>query len=424
MSRLIEQRLLGSGGEVRRPAPAPPLGDLDGALVKLRQAMLERVDPALLGMRGEEGRRRLREYLAGLAARELPDTPMVSRNYLVERLIDEVTGYGPIQSLMDDPEVTDVMVNAPDQVYYMKEGVIRRADVRFEGPDQIRVLIDRICAPIGRRVDESMPMVDARLPDGSRVNATIPPVSPDSPTITIRKFGRRLTLEELVSLGTVPRELVPWLSAVVRGRCNIVVSGGTGSGKTTLLNCLSSFIPPEERIITIEDTLELQLQQPHVVRMEARPPNVEGRGAITIRHLVVNALRMNPTRIIVGEVRAQEAWDMLQSMNTGHEGSMTTVHANSPHDALLRLFACAQMAGAEIPKEVIWGYLRSAIDLVVQVERMVDGSRRVVSVCQVAGEEVEPLWEWDGSGLRPTGAVPRFEGKLKRHGVSLPGVGA
>jgi pilus assembly protein CpaF len=247
-------------------------------------------------------------------------------------------------------------------------------------------------------------------------------VSPDSPTITIRKFGRRLTLEELVSLGTVPRELVPWLSAVVRGRCNIVVSGGAGSGKTTLLNCLSSFIPSEERIITIEDTLELQLQQPHVVRMEARPPNIEGKGAVTIRDLVVNALRQNPTRIIVGEVRAEEAWDMLQAMNTGHPGSMTTVHANSPHDAMLRLFACVEMAG--VPEKVIWGFLRSAVELVVQVERFYDGSRKLVSVCQVAGEDMEPLWEWDGERLRRTGVAFRFEGKLRRHGVSPPGVGA
>lgn len=422
MSRLIEQRL--SGGQVRQQMPAVPRGDLDGAVASLRKAMLEKVEPSLLGIRGAAGRAALRERLLALAAETLREVSTVARLAAVDRLLDEVTGYGPIQSLMDDPEVTDVMVNAPDRVYYMKAGVIRRADCRFEGPDQIRVLIDRICAPLGRRVDESAPMVDARLPDGSRVNATIPPVSPDSPTLTVRKFGRRMTVGELVAAGTLPEELVGWLAAAVRGKCNIVVSGGTGSGKTTLLNCLSSFIPPEERIITIEDTLELQLQQPHVVRLEARPANIEGRGAITIRHLVVNALRMNPTRIIVGEVRAQEAWDMLQAMNTGHEGSMTTVHANSPHDALLRLFACAQMAGSEIPKEVIWGYLRSALDLVVQVERLVDGSRKVVSVCQVAGEEVEPLWEWDGSGLRRTGVPLRFSDKLRRHGVSLEGVGA
>ncbi|MEW5933892.1 MAG: CpaF family protein [Bacillota bacterium] len=420
MSRLIEQRL--SGGEARRPAAAPPPADLDGALARLRQAMLERVEPGLLGARGEAGRRQLRERLGALAGEALRDVSAVVRMAVIDRLIDEVMGYGPIQPLMEDPEVTDVMVNGPDQVYYARDGVIRKADVRFESAEQIKVLIDRICAPIGRRVDESAPMVDARLPDGSRVNATIPPVSPDSPTITIRKFGRRLTLEELVSLGTVPRELVPWLSAVVRGRCNIVVSGGAGSGKTTLLNCLSSFIPSEERIITIEDTLELQLQQPHVVRMEARPPNIEGKGAVTIRDLVVNALRQNPTRIIVGEVRAEEAWDMLQAMNTGHPGSMTTVHANSPHDAMLRLFACVEMAG--VPEKVIWGFLRSAVELVVQVERFYDGSRKLVSVCQVAGEDMEPLWEWDGERLRRTGVAFRFEGKLRRHGVSPPGVGA
>lgn len=430
---LFERRLKGLAEE--RPAErtasasgggAAKLGsEAAAALARVRDRMLQEADPALLAMRGPEARQKLREFLGGLVAREAPGLDIFSRNLVMDTLIEEIVGYGPLEPLMADPEVTDIMVNRPDQVYCARNGRIELAPVRFESAAQIRNLIDRICAPTGRRIDESWPMVDTRLPDGSRVNATIPPASPDSPTITIRKFGRRLTVEELVSLGALPAELVPWLDACVKGRLNIVVSGGTGSGKTTLLNCLSGFIPASERIVTIEDTLELQLQQPHVVRMEARPANVEGKGAITIRHLVVNALRMFPTRIIVGEVREAEAWDMLQAMNTGHSGSMTTVHCNSPRDAMLRLFACAQMAGSEIPEKVISGYLYSALDLVVHVARLPDGSRRVVEVAEVVDEgEVLPLWAWRDGVLRFLGREPGFAGRLAERGHPLPGGGA
>ncbi|MEO0290418.1 MAG: ATPase, T2SS/T4P/T4SS family [candidate division WOR-3 bacterium] len=344
------------------------------------------------------------------------------RKKFVEDMIKEILGLGPLEDLLADPEVTEIMVNAPNKIYIEKGGKIYLTDRSFFNETQLRMVIERIVAPIGRRVDEASPLCDARLPDGSRVNITLPPVSIDSPTITIRKFRKEpFTYQDLVNFGSIADFMVDFLKACVYVKKNIVVAGGTGSGKTTLLNVLSSFIPEDERIVTIEDTAELRLQQPHIVRLEARPPNIEGRGEITIRDLVRNALRMRPDRIIVGECRGGEALDMLQAMNTGHEGSLTTVHANSPRDTLYRLETMVLMAGTELPVSAIRNYIASAIDFIVFVERMRDGKRRVTKISEITGiegdiitmqdififkqkgvsEKGEIIGEFMGTGIRP-----------------------
>lgn len=310
--------------------------------------------------------------------------PRAEHQQVIQAIVDEVAGYGPLEPLLHDPEVTEIMVNGPDAVFVERAGRIERTAVRFRGHEHIRNTIDRITARVGRRVDESSPMVDARLPDGSRINAVIPPVSVTGPLLTIRKFHRRpLTLDDLVGLQAVSGAAAQFLRLAVRARLNILISGGTGTGKTTLLAALAAEIPSVERVITIEDMAELRLPHPHVVSLEARPPNVEGRGEITIRQLVRNALRMRPDRIIVGEVRGEEALDMLQAMNTGHEGSLTTVHANSPADAFSRLEAMVLMAGTLLPAKVVREHLVAALDLVVQVERLGDGRRRVAEIADV-----------------------------------------
>jgi len=356
------------------------------------------------------------------------------REELLERAVAEILGYGPLDRLLRDDSVTEIMVNGPHQVYIERNGKIERTALTFDSEAHLLRIIERIVAPLGRRIDEASPMVDARLPDGSRVNAIIPPLSLVGPVLTVRKFYRvPLGVDDLVRLGTCTREFLDFIRACVRARLNIVISGGTGAGKTTLLNVFSSFLPADERIITIEDAAELQLRQEHVVTLEARPPNLEGKGQITIRQLVINALRMRPDRIVVGEVRGGEALDMLQAMNTGHDGSLTTAHSNSPRDTLRRLETMVLMAGMDLPLRAIREQIASAINLVVHVQRLRDGTRKVVQVSEVSGMEGDTILMQDifvfreagmkdgriiGS-LEPTGVRPRFYDRIRSVGIDL-----
>jgi len=357
------------------------------------------------------------------------------RTQMLDWVTADITGYGPIEPLLVDPDITEIMVNGHDQVYIERFGMIEPTTVKFEDEAHLMRVIDRIVSPIGRRIDESSPMVDARLPNGYRVNATIPPLSLSGPILTIRKFATRpFTVQDLIANATMSVALANFLKSCVEARINIVNSGGTGTGKTTFLNVLSSFIPEDERVITIEDTAELQMRQPHVVRLEKRPPNIEGKGEITIRQLVVNALRMRPDRIIVGECRSGEALDMLQAMNTGHDGSMTTVHSNGPRDALRRIETMVLMAGMELPLKAIREQVSSAIELVVHLERMKDGSRKIVQVSEVQGMEsdtivMQDLFVFHQTGIRngivqgslkPTGLRPRFMDKFVANGIEVP----
>jgi len=351
------------------------------------------------------------------------------RERLAEEILHEVYGLGPIEPLMRDPDISDILVNTSRQVYIERLGKLEPTPDIFRDDQHLLQIIDRIVSRVGRRIDESSPMVDARLPDGSRVNAIIPPLALDGPLLSIRRFGRSaLTVEDLMRLGTMSPDMVTVLRAMVRARLNILVSGGTGSGKTTLLNCLSSFIPDQERIVTIEDSAELQLQQPHVCRLETRPPNIEGRGEVTQRDLVRNSLRMRPDRIIVGEVRGGESLDMLQAMNTGHDGSISTIHANTPRDSLSRLEMMMQMAGITLPTRAMRQQISSALDLIVSTARLTDGSRKVISVSEVAGMEgdtimLQELFAYQREGVDEqgnimgrfvaTGIRPRFAEKVK-----------
>ncbi|MEW6771810.1 MAG: CpaF family protein [Bacillota bacterium] len=361
--------------------------------------------------------------------------PRLEKQRIVAELVQEALGFGPITPFLEDPEVTEVMVNGPRQVYVERHGKLELTEVTFRDNEHVMHVIEKIVAPLGRRIDESMPMVDARLPDGSRVNAIIPPLALNGPTITVRKFFRDpLTIDDLIRFGSLTPEIAEFLKACVRARLNIVVSGGTGSGKTTLLNILSSFIPSDERIITIEDAAELQLRQEHVVRLESRPPNIEGKGAITIRDLVRNALRMRPDRIVVGEVRGGEALDMLQAMNTGHDGSLTTGHANSPRDMLSRLETMVLMAGMELPVKAIREQIASAMDLIVHTGRFKDGSRKVTHITEVQGMEgevivLQDLFLFQQTGVDESGKVlgrfistgirPKFTERLEAAGIKL-----
>ncbi len=357
------------------------------------------------------------------------------REKLFRQVLDELTGYGPIQVLLDDPDISEVMVNGPRMIYVERKGKVTLADTRFEDNDHVMRVIERIIAPLGRRVDPDHPTVDARLPDGSRVNAVIPPVALDGPTITIRKFSKeKLTVEQLVKFGSMTDTMAEFLRACVVARLNIIISGGTGSGKTTLLNIMSSFIPHDERIVTIEDAAELQLQQEHVVRLETKPPNPDGGGGCSIRDLVRNSLRMRPERIVVGECRGGEALDMLQAMNTGHDGSLTTLHANTPRDAISRLETMCLMAGLDLPVKVVREQVASAVDLIVQQTRLRDGSRKVTQITELAGMEgdtvvltdifkfeqtsVSPEGKVIGE-LKPTGIRPLFTSKLEAAGFKL-----
>lgn len=401
-----------------------------GYLVQnIDQKLLEKGDEVLL-------RRRVEELVEQkLRDEKLPYSRQI-RNRLVSDMADEILGYGPIEPLLRDPTVTEVMVNRPDQVYCERFGKLELTDVQFRDFDHIRHVVDKIVTPLGRRVDESSPMVDARLPDGSRVNAIIPPLSLNGPVLTIRKFSvDPYTVEDLIGFGTITQGMAAFLAACVKVKLNILVSGGSGAGKTTLLNVLSSFIPENERVVTVEDAAELKLHQPHVVRLESRPPNIEGRGEVKIRDLVRNCLRMRPDRIVVGEVRGAECLDMLQAMNTGHEGSISTVHANTPRDALARMETMVMMAGMDLPSRAIREQVASAIHLIVQIGRLTDGSRKVVSISEVQGMEGNVIVLQDlftfvqrgvGEGgkvlgaMQATGMVPKLLDRFTAAGIHLP----
>jgi pilus assembly protein CpaF len=377
----------------------------------------------------------IKERLNEVYAQTKVNLPEDMRVHLFKEILDEFTGFGPIQPLLDDPDVSEVMVNGPKKVFIEKNGRVTKSGVTFDDDDHVMRIIDRIILPLGRRVDADSPTVDARLPDGSRVNAVIRPVSIDGPCITIRKFKKdKLSIEDLIKYDSISKNMAEFLRACVHAHLNIVVSGGTGSGKTTLLNVLSSFIPEHDRIVTIEDAAELQLQQDHVLRLETKVANVDGRGAVTIRDLVRNSLRMRPDRIVVGECRGGETLDMLQAMNTGHDGSLTTLHANSPRDALSRMETMVLMAGMDLPLKVVRQQISSAVDLIIQQTRLKDGSRKVTAITEVAGMEGDTVvltdvfkFEQTSIGqdgkivgdLKATGIRPIFGPRLEASGFKL-----
>ncbi len=412
-----------------------PRGTLADLKTRVQQRLLAELDPTLDISQADEVRRTINDLFEQILQEEKIVLSRPERHRLFEAISAEILGFGPLQPLLDDEAITEIMVNGPKHVYVERHGKIEKASVAFEDNEHVMRIIERIVAPLGRRVDESSPYVDARLPDGSRVNIVIPPISLVGPVITIRKFFKTpLTVQDLINFGSITTEAMQFLEACVKARLNIIISGGTGSGKTTLLNILSGFIPAEERIVTIENAAELQLRQEHVITLESRPPNIEGKGEVTIRHLVINALRMRPDRIIVGEVRGAEALDMLQAMNTGHEGSMTTVHSNSPRDTLSRLETMTMMAGMELPVRAIREQIASAIDLVVHQSRMRDGTRKVVAITEIAGMEgdvisMTDLFTFRHGGYRdgkvfgqlvPTGLRPKFMDKIEAAGIHLP----
>ena len=402
---------------------------------RVRDKVLAGLDPRMDASDASAVRQAIEALFPQVVAEENAALSRAERISLFEKVMAEILGLGPIEPLLRDDTVTEVMVNGPNDVYIERRGKIERTNLRFENDEHVLRIIERIVAPIGRRVDEASPMVDARLPDGSRVNVTIAPISLVGPVITIRKFSRiPFTAEDLVGFGSLTPELTQLLQAAVEARLNMIISGGTGAGKTTLLNVLSAWIPARERIITIEDAAELQLKQPHVVTLESRPPNIEGKGQITIRDLVINSLRMRPDRIIVGEARAGEALDMLQAMNTGHDGSLTTIHANSARDSLRRTEPMVLMAGMDLPLRAIREQVASAIHAVIHLERFADGSRKVVQVAEVQGMEgdviiMQDIFRFEQTGykegqvlgqIQPTGIRPKFMDKIERAGIRLP----
>jgi pilus assembly protein CpaF len=437
----------------RRPMFAPPPSRAPGARnpllqsseafnelkFRLHQRLIEDLDPSKLEAEGARARDVVESAARAIISAEMPGVVGFSRDELIAAVCDEILGYGPIEPLLNDSSISEVMINAPDTVYYEKEGRLYLSPIRFRDAQHIMRIIERILAPLGRRVDESSPMVDARLPDGSRVNIIIPPVAPKSPTITIRKFRQdKMNIDDLVNVGSMTRELADFLRACVQAKLNIIVSGGTGSGKTTLLNALSGFIPDTERIVTIEDPTELRLQQAHVVTLEARPASLEGRGEVSQRDLLRNSLRMRPDRIVVGEVRGPEAFDMMQAMNTGHEGSISTVHANSPRDALARIENMILMAGLDLPSRAIREQIGSAIHVIIQIARLSDGTRKVTHISEITGMEgqvitMQDIFRFEQVGLdsegrvrghfKSTGIRPRFAERFESLGISLaPGI--
>ena len=422
-------------------APRPFLGALPTresfreAKYRVQNRLINELDPKLDLSNQVEVRRQIEELFGKIADEEGLALTRAERVRMLEQITDEILGLGPLEPLLRDETITEVMVNGPQQVYIEREGRLELTNVTFQNDEHVMKIIQRIIAPIGRRVDESSPMVDARLADGSRVNSIIPPLSLVGPIITIRKFAATpFTVEDLIRFGTATPEMFEFLEACVKARLNIFVSGGTGSGKTTMLNILSSFIPDDERIITIEDAAELQLRQEHVITLESRPANIEGKGAIPIRELVRNALRMRPDRIVVGECRGGEALDMLQAMNTGHDGSMSTGHANSPRDMLSRLETMVLMAGVDLPLRAIREQVASAVDLIVHQARLKDGSRKIVNITEVQGMEgdvivMQDIFVFEQTAvvegkiqgrLRPTGIRPKFVEKFDASGIHLP----
>ncbi len=402
---------------------------------RIQNRVIQDLDPKLDLSNQVEVRRQIEEIFGKVIDEEGLALTRAERVRMLEQITDEIIGLGPLEPLLRDESITEVMVNGPRQVYIERSGRLELTNVVFQNDDHVMRIIDRIIAPIGRRVDESSPMVDARLTDGSRVNAIIPPLSLVGPVITIRKFSASpFTVDDLIQFGTATADMFDFLKACVEARLNLFVSGGTGSGKTTTLNVLSSFIPNDERIITIEDAAELQLRQEHVVTLESRPPNIEGKGAVPIRELVRNSLRMRPDRIIVGECRSGEALDMLQAMNTGHDGSMSTGHANSPRDMLSRLETMVLMAGVDLPLRAIREQVASAVDLIVHQSRLKDGTRKITNITEVQGMEgdvivMQDVFVFEQTGvvegkiqgrLKPTGIRPKFVEKFETQGIHLP----
>ncbi len=404
---------------------------------KLHARLLEEIDlDSLTRLDQDKARERISHFILEIVEREKTPLALSERELLIKEILDELFGLGPLEPLLADPLVSDILVNGSQNVYVERQGLLERTNVTFDDDAHVMRIVDRIVSRLGRRVDESSPMADARLQDGSRVNVIIPPLSLDGPILSIRRFGRDpLTADNLVENDTLTPEMLQLLHAAVEGKLNILISGGTGAGKTTLLNVLSAYIPEQERITTIEDAAELQLKQDHVVRLETRPPNIEGKGAIRQRQLVMNALRMRPDRIIIGEVRGEEALDMLQAMNTGHEGSLTTIHANTPRDALSRLETMVSMANVSLPDKAIRQQIASAFELVVQVSRLPDGSRKITSISEITGMEgptvtMQDLFLFERHGydeemkvrgwFRPSGIRPKFTEKLLACGIVLP----
>jgi pilus assembly protein CpaF len=403
----------------------------------LHRKLLDRINlEALSSIAGERVRSEIRSAVAKLVEEEKTPLSLVEKDRVIEEVLNEVFGLGPLEPLLDDPTVSDILVTTPKLVYVERNGKLHRTPIEFKDDNHLLRIIEKVVSRVGRRIDESSPMVDARLPDGSRVNAVIPPVAIDGPMLSIRRFGRDpLKAEDLVKNLTLTDEMLQLLQPCVKSRLNVIICGGTGAGKTTLLNVLSAYIPEDERIITIEDAAELQLRQIHVGRLETRPPNIEGNGAIKIRQLVINALRMRPDRIIVGEVRGEEALDMLQAMNTGHDGSLTTIHANSPRDGLGRMEVMVGMANSNIGIRAIRQQIASAVDLFVQVARFSDGKRRITHVTEVVGMEgdqvtTQDIFVFEKTGVgedgrvlgrfRATGIRPKFYERLRAAGAHLP----
>lgn len=413
---------------------APTTGSPVGIKERVQTKLLSELDPSM-NASSPEFRATVEELFATILAEENIVISRTERNALFDAIIAEILGFGPLEILLADHTVSEIMVNGPKNIYVEQKGNLTRAAVTFESDDHVLRVLDRIVAPLGRRIDESSPYVDARLPDGSRVNAVIRPIALCGPTITIRKFEKKpLTIEDLVRFGSMTPEIAEFIRSCIIARLNVVVAGGTGSGKTTLLNVCSNFIPANERIITIENAAELQLQQEHVVPLESRPANIEGRGAVTIQDLVINSLRMRPDRVVVGECRGGEALDMLQAMNTGHDGSMTTAHANSPRDTISRLEVMCLMSGMDLPVRAIREQVSSAVDLILQQERLRDGQRKVVKITEVQGMEgdvitLSDIFEFEQTGIeagkvigrtRPTGLRPKFIDRIEAAGIHLP----
>src|ERR687886_655370 len=404
---------------------------------RLHRAIINRMDLTKLGqLDPEQLKSEVSRLAEGLLAQENAPLSANERERLVEEVRHELFGLGPLEPLLADPTISDILVNAPQNIYIERRGKLERTGVEFKDDEHLMRVIERIVSSVGRRIDESSPMVDARLADGSRVNAIIPPLSIDGPVLSIRRFGADpLKMNALIENRALTREIAEMLEMCVRARLNLLISGGTGAGKTTLLNALSAYIPEDERIVTIEDSAELQLQQPHVVRLETRPPNIEGRGEITQRDLVRNALRMRPDRIVIGEVRGGEAIDMLQAMNTGHDGSLTTIHANTPRDALSRLETMIQMTGMRLSDRAMRQQVASALDLVIQVARLSDGMRRITSISEITGMEgdvitMQEIFQFERRGVdkegkvvgqfKATGVLPPFAERLKQSAMKLP----
>jgi pilus assembly protein CpaF len=431
----------GSGlDNLRVPMRSMQPGNTEAILQDLRlrihRRLIDTLDlTKLSNLEMERVRVEIRRILEDMVAAEAIPVSRADRDRLVMEVQHEVFGLGPLETLMKDPEISDILVNSSSQIFVERYGKLEKTDVRFRDDSHLMQIIERIVTRVGRRVDESSPMVDARLADGSRVNAIIPPLALDGPVLSIRRFGaERLTVNDLIQFNSIPPQIAEVAAACVKSRLNMLVSGGTGAGKTTLLNCLSNFIPDNERIVTIEDSAELKLQQDHIVRLETRPPNIEGQGAVTARDLVRNALRMRPDRIVIGEVRGGEALDMMQAMNTGHDGSISTVHANSARDALSRLETMMLMAGINLPERALREQVASALDVIVQLTRLSDGSRKVVEFAEVTGMEgttitTQTIFKFDQRGVEngkvigefvATGVMPSFMDRLERHGFRIP----